>query len=141
MKKLISLLIIFTTTTIACMTTAMASFAMTDTEMSHHDMMKQEMTMSSNDCCESMQWDCEETAHECCISPFSDSSISSNIHNTSSKKETIKWKILDFSFLALLQENLENNYIERLNSPPVREENSQWDNFYITLIGSTKNNC
>ena len=141
MKKLISILIIFATTTIACMSTAMASFVSWDVEMSHHDTMEHEMTMPSNDCPESMQWGCEDTAHECCISPFSDSGTLSNLNITNSKKELIKWKILDFSFLALLQENLEDNYIDRLNSPPVREEYYKWANFYITLIGSTKSNC
>ena len=133
MKKLVSLLIIFATTTIACMTTAMASFDVDIKEMDH-SMMQEKMTMSSNDYC-------EDTSHECCISPFSDSGISSNINNSKTKKELIKWKILDFSFLAILQEDLEDNYIERLNSPPVREEVSWLANFYITLTGSIKSNC
>ena len=141
MKKLISILIIFATTTIACMTTAMASFVVDNTEMSHHNMMQKEMTMSSNDCCEAMKWDCEDITHECCISPFNDSWVVSNIHNSNEKKELVKWKILDFSFLALIQENQEENYIEKLNSPPIREEASKINNFYIALIGSTKSNC
>jgi len=140
MKKLVSLLIIFATTTIACMTTAMASFDVVNKGMDHN-MMEEKMTMLSDDCCETMQWDCEDTAHECCISPFSDSGTSSNINNSKTKKELIKWKILDFSFLAILQEDLEDNYIERLNSPPVREDVSWLANFYITLTGSIKSNC
>lgn len=141
MKRLISLFIIFVTTTIACMTTAMASFVVDNTEINHNNMMQEKIIMSLNDCYEIMQWDCTETVHECCISPFSDGAISSNIHNTNSKKETIKWKILDFSFLTLSQENLEENYIDRLNSPPKLVEVSELDNFYITLTGSIKSNC
>ena len=90
MKKLISFFLILATTTITCITTAMASFAVDNIEMSHSNMMQEKMVMSSNDCCENMQSDCEEISHECCISPFSDSNISSNIHNTNSKKEIIK---------------------------------------------------
>lgn len=140
MKKLISILIIFATTTIPCMTTAMTSFDENSKEMDHN-MMQEKMTMSSDDCSEAIQWDCEDTAHECCISPFSDSGTSSNINNSKKKKELIKWKILDFSFLVILQEDLEYNYIEKLNSSPVREDVSWLANFYITLTGTIKSNC
>lgn len=141
MKKLISILIIFTTTSIVCMTTAMVSFAVNDVEMTHHNIVHDDVDKPSSDCCEAMQWDCDEEAHGCCISPFSDSNTTSNIHNTNEKKDFTKWKNIDFSFLALLQENLEENYIEKLHSPPISWESSRVTNFYITLTGSTKSNC
>lgn len=142
MKKLISILLIFATTTIACMSTAMASFVVWDSEISAN-MMQQEMKMTSNDCCDRVQEkDCTSNNHECCISPFSDSSIIWNINTTTSvKKEITKWKILDFSFLAILQEKLDNNYWNVLNSPPLEEDSSELTNPYITLIGIVKSNC
>lgn len=140
MKKLISLIIIFATTTIACMSTTMASFDV-DNTMMNHNMMQNNISTSSNDCSKSMQWDCKEIDHECCLSPFENSGLSSNIHNSNLKKEYIKWKILDYDFYAILQENLENNYITKLNSPPTQEKEHLLTSFYITLTGSTKSNC
>lgn len=143
MKQLISLLLIFATTTIACMSTAMASFVVWDAEVSA-TMMQQEMKMTSNDCCYRVQEKkgCTSNNHTCCISPFSDSGVVWNVYTTIRvKKEITQWKIFDFSFLAILQEKLDNNYLNVLNSPPPKEEFPLEIDSYITLIGIVKSNC
>ena len=127
---------------IGCISTTMVSFAFDEMEMDmNQDMQQSEIMVMYSDCCETMSWDCENTSHECCFSPFKDSSNISwvNVNNNWNKK--LKIKVFSFDVLALLQESSEYNFIERLNSPPdwvLFEINT---NSYIWLTWITKSNC
>lgn len=140
MKKIISFFIILLTVTIVSLSTTMALF--TDDKMEvNHNISKEDSNDSWESYCEDMKWNSEQTIHECCISPFSDSNINSKTYNTNSKKEAIKWKILDYSFLWILKSELYLNNVERLNSPPYINELANFTNSYIELTGSIKSNC
>lgn len=138
MKKLISLLIALAIFTIGCIPATMANFVMPEMEMSKS--MQHETMGASSNCCDTMSSGCSESSHECCLSPFQDTSVTWNSFYQNEEKK-LKWKTLDSSVLALVQESLEYNYIDKLNSPPKWNELEEDDNFYITLTGIVKNNC
>lgn len=137
MKKIISILLILSIFVIVWLQSSMASFVMNN----NSEMDMSNMKMSSNDCCEQMQKDCSENKHECCYSPFQESSITTNIQFKTTQKEKLKVKILDYSFLAILNENLQINYIEKLSSPPDESLVNWLENTYTILTGITKSNC
>lgn len=118
------------------MSTTMASFSDSEKQMGI-DMQHENMMESG--CCDNMSSGCEEYNHDCCISPFKDSSNINWISKTQNNKK-IKIKVHSFDILALLQEWLENNYSERLNSPPywIIWEND--DNIFVWLTWIIKNN-
>lgn len=139
MKKIISLLLMLSLFVIVWLQSAMAHFVVIDSfeiPMQHG-----EMEMMWEDCCETMQEDCEEENHDCCYTPFKNSSNISNINIQSTTKNKFKWKIINYSFLAILNEWAQINFIEKLTSSP----NVSWveiiENTYTTLIGITKSNC
>ena len=135
MKKIISTLLMFIIFAIWCISTTMASFSMHNTEMDQK--MDMDMTINS-DCCSNVSSDCNKIIHECCISPFDNTSniIWTNIQNNNDKKI----KVISIDVLAIIQESLSYNYIVKLTSPPNIKFN--WDNnSYISLTGIIKNNC
>jgi len=151
MKKLISLLIIFATITIACMTSVMASFAVKYTEIA-----KEKEIVVSNICCEGWSQGIDQKSYvlcydlgicsdgsicECCIIHSQNYSYLTRVDNTSIKKKLKKIKILDFTFIDLLQDTLNVNFVTKLNSPPNISEPFILSNLYIALIGNVKNNC
>lgn len=136
MKKIISQIILITILFILSFQTSMANFTM------HIWEIKSENTsMNSSDCCEKMQKDCENTKHECCYSPFKNSSNISNLNTQSPKKEKFKWKILDYSFLAILNNNFKVNYKQKLTSPPNKNKTIIKITSYTSLVWIIKNIC
>lgn len=130
MKKVISIIIWFIIFAIWCIPISMAKFYSDDMNS----------VTKTDVCCDAMSWDCNEDKHECCISPFKDSTLNLSNISTSEEKNN-KWKILDFDFFALIQQSSESNYIDKLTSPPKSynyENNSNW---YIALTGIIKSNC
>lgn len=138
MKKIVSQIVLISLLSILAFQTSMANFVMPkwETKMSHEN-----MSMNTSDCCETMQEDCENTKHECCFSPFKTSSNISLSSIQSPKKEKFKWKIIDYNFLAILNDNSEENYKEKLTSPPNTREILFKRNTYTSLIWIIKNIC
>ena len=136
MKKFLSLIIILVTSFMACSSSVMASFMMGDMDMK--SMNHEGMMMGMWD--EMKGMDCMSVEYQCCISPYEDSWLGSNLNIISQKKEIVKWKILDYSFLAIVQDSLSENYIERNNSPPWRRNIDLLNNFYLALVGNIKSN-
>lgn len=137
MKKIISILLTFSIFVIVWFQSAMASFVMHD-NMDLNDS-SVGMQMNSDNCCEEMQNDCSTNKHECCYTPFKDSSNISNINIQISVKDKIKLKVIDYSFLAILNEELKINFIEKLTAPP--KNNIIILNKYSELTGIIKSNC
>ena len=130
MKKLVSLLILISIFAISFMNTTMASFVEVEweTKMQHGN-----ITMEVSDC--------NNASHECCLSPFKDSSNNiSNIHIKSNDNKKLKWKTPHYSFLAILQEDYKINYINKLNSPPREVSSIENRNIYSNLVWIIKNN-
>lgn len=129
MKKIISLLIIISLFAISWMNTTMADFVVdTNSEMSI------QMDDSST-----MMKGCNTIDHSCCVSPFKESS---NIQATIiQNKADKKIKILDFSFLAILNEKAKEIYLNRFIPPPEKSLFIEKTNTYTALTGIIKNNC
>lgn len=140
MKKLISLFIALATFAIGCMPTAMAGFMVDEVKMSDNMNMQHESMMTSEDCCDSMSSGCDETSHECCLSPFNDSNITWNVLSQKEDKK-IKFKTFWVDILAIINNSLEYNYIERLNSPPEIWDLENQENLYTSLTWIVKSNC
>lgn len=140
MKKLISLFIALATFAIGCMSTAMASFMVHEMKMSNSMGMQHESMMSWEDCCDSMSSWCDDTLHECCLSPFKDSQITWNIVSQKEDKKN-KFKAFWVDIFAIIHNSFEYNYIEKLNSPPGDWDWENQKNFYISLIWIIKSNC
>ena len=85
--------------------------------------------------------DCSNDSHDCCFSPFENwLNETSSINSWNNYNKKIKGKIFDYSFLAILQEGFEINYINKLNSPPREVSNIENRNIYINLTWIIKNN-
>lgn len=129
---------IFIIFAIGCISATMADFSVPKVEMDKK--MNHEMMIIS-DCCESMNSGCNESEHECCISPFKDGwNISWNTH-TKKQDKKLKLKVINIDILAIIQEWLKSNYLEKLTSPPKENNKEIKCNTYITLIWIIKNNC
>lgn len=150
-KKLISLLIILATITIAGMTSVMASFAVQNVELA-----QEKEIVVQNMCCEEWveksdqkldilcnDWGvCSDgSICECCIELPKNYPYFSRSDNTNIKKKLKNLKIIDYAFIDLLQEDLNINLVARLNSPPKLPEPFILNNLYIALTGSIKSNC
>ena len=133
MKKLITLLIALTTIALPCTYTAMASFVMEDSEVSHH-----EMNHENSDCCETTNWNTEDMSHECCMAPFSQSIIVPNAHAPDTETDWTSW-VQDGILYAYLQDKQSKDLILYLHSPPDKTWTTE-PYIYTTLIGSTKSN-
>lgn len=141
MRKIVSFFIILSMFAVTSMNIVMAGFSMEKWETMMMDMpiMKNMNSNMSDNLCDSMCKKSTKITHNCCVSPFEDAGLSSN--NLSRTQWNTKIKIIDFSFLAILNEQLEVNYNERLTSPP-EYSNSEWIiHNYVNLTGIIKNNC
>lgn len=151
MKKFIYLLIIFGTITITWLTSVMASFTVQSIEI-----VQKNEVVSFNQCCEESNekevkkmnilcndwWICSDgSICECCISPSNNYPLFSRTNNVNLIKNYKKNKILDYTFIDLLQEALDTNLVTQLNSHPEISEQFIPDTLYLSLIGSIKSNC
>lgn len=146
MKRIISILTVIVMFAISCMTTTMASFSVPELKVEvknsmEMDIWMQHESMNNSDCCDVMTWDCEESAHECCYSPFKDSSIVSWTSNNQNDNKKLKVKVSNIDILALVQESLEYNYNEKLTSPPDWIIWKTDNNIFVELTWIIKNNC
>lgn len=100
----------------------------------HHEMMSHS----------TWQNDCEEQAHECCISPYTDSQTplgSQNVNSSSEENDSNS----DIDNLAIYHSNAFINCIEKLNSPP--PDISWWEQpvylktQYSALVWIIRNNA
>lgn len=133
MQKLFSYFLVFITIVLGSLPTTMA-FTMPGMDMS--------MQTGNMECSQMMQMDCEEQSHECCLSPFMDSS-----HNTYIQQQVSSYifseNSFDFwtDFLAVLQDKLSQDYIKNAQAPPeIPSFLSIKDNQYSTLIGIIRSN-
>ncbi|MDD2871784.1 MAG: hypothetical protein PHS49_07390 [Candidatus Gracilibacteria bacterium] len=134
MKKIVSLIIGLSVFATGCMH-SMANFDMPKLETKH------QMTMESlSDCCLQTNDNCDSSTKECCYSPYQKEINNTITNTTDNQNKKIKLKISDYSFLAILQEGLENNNTIKLNSPPKIVDNGEYKD-YSSLTGIIKNNC
>lgn len=141
MKKIFAFILVLASLSVACVFPTIGTFAMVnaDTPMDHsnHDMhwdMDSHMWMT-------MDWEEDsEDMHECCGSPFTDS-FSRSYNGLSS------WEDSDIDndneeVLVALHENILQNNIHRLNSPPGLLEDIEITikDSYASLVGIIKNN-
>jgi hypothetical protein len=132
MKKLFSYILVFITIVLGSLPTTMA-FTMPG--------MSSDMDMWNTECSQMMQMDCEDTKHECCLSPFVDGSHHTNIQQYISGDiitEDISYFWIDF--LALLQDELSQDYIKNSQAPPTYIPSFTKDSEYRSLIGIIRSN-
>jgi hypothetical protein len=122
------------------MNSVMAHFSMEKWENMIMDMpmMKNMNSNMSDNICESMCKKTTKVIHNCCISPFKNAGLNSN--NISRAQWNTKIKIIDFSYLSLLNEQLEQNFSEILTSPPEKTHITGASHDYVNLTGIIKNN-
>ena len=135
MKKILSFFMFFILFAIWTLNYSMADFSWTKND----DMNMIDDLLLVNHIDHETMSNCEEVNHDCCISPFNDSTyFKSIVFNNESKKI----KIYDFDFLSLLNSKLENSFLDKVNSPPKNtSENLSIKNNYTNLVWIIKNNC
>ena len=149
MKRIISAFIILVITGITLYTNIMAFCANSDynDESLSHEMHKANNISDSNKSWNKWSksiWNknSNNNTHKCCFSPLSDKEINWNIIKTNSKKDLYTLNSINFSFINIEKDILEQNIIDKLNSPPKIGFNSNLKkSLYINLTGIIKNNC
>lgn len=140
MKKIISTLLVTILVGMNCaVNMTLAHLSMWENTTHEH------MSVDSghmNHCEDNNAW-CNDQAHDCCLSPFTDSHtpVTSDTHNDKKKKVSI-WS--DSELVWIINNKYKQQYcLNRKHSPPNEERlnfYTYWDQ-YVYLIGILKNNC
>lgn len=138
MRKIFSILILLVIFTISWMSSAMAFFTVTQVEM---NMVMIEWSDKGSNHCNTSTSDNRESTHECCLSPFIDSWITSLTNVSQYNENKLKNKVIGFDLLALIQESFKDNYTQKLTSPPYWIPKNADNNIFVELTWIIKNNC
>lgn len=137
MKKILSTLLVFLSLSVWCAHLTFSSIFVVNASEANHEMHENIWHDMSDMWCGQ-----EEKSHECCFSPFVDSSIVSNVHNNEENLDVENDFWVDY--LALLNNDFLTNSTQKLNSPPDKNKDFSKlvrDETYSLLVWIIKNNA